>query len=390
MKFWRNKIQIAEQQKALSESHIMFFDEKLHELALVKDNEDLRKADEKDCIKIKELMALTKENNTAFNPHNVKVTDSRPRDLKKESLAIERNTKSKKESRQTFASKYKQSMQVCKNKQSGKIKTIFLPHEDVNRLRTQLERLREYKDDQRRLYTQCLAAYAKDQDIKKEEINLRKQDFESKYAQLQEIVARRNLQKEAICREYFQERHRIKEMANPTVDAFAERLLTTKEILEKKLDDEKLKLEREISYQVETLDKNAKDYTNKFRNEAKRKESKVNILRDQYMHLQRVYVENLKTLEIELDSYVQREENIEFRRQRESATFNEDIISLKKRIAEYEQYIKKLKEFVDKDKAEELIQELTQNDQKRTDLIEIRQEIKKLKDEVDNARRAKV
>jgi hypothetical protein len=368
----------------------MMFDEKLHELMLIKDNEQLRRSDEKDKMKIRELMTLADEFKTDTNPHKVKVTDSRPQNSKGESLAIQRISKSKKDDRQTYASKYKQSMKVTKNHQGGKIKTIFLPHEDVNRLRGEIERLREYRDDQRRLYGQCLSAYEKDKDIKKEEIQLRKKDFTFKYEQLKDINIKRNIQKEEICRQYFQERHVIKEKTNPAVDSFSERLTTTKQILEIKLDDEKNRLEREVAYKVETLKKSADHYTNKFRNEVKKKEHKVNTLRDQYMHLQRVYVENLKTLEIELESYLQREDNIEFRRQRESATFKEDIIALKKRISDYELYIKRLKKLVDKDMAENLIEELTTNDQKRIDLIEIRQEIKKLKDEVDHARRVKV
>lgn len=366
------------------------FDEKLHELMLVKDNEQLRRSDEKDKMKIRELMTLANEFKTSKDPHKVKVTDSRPQNSKKESLAIQRNTKTQKDTKQTYASKYNQSMKVTKTNQGGKIKTIFLPHEDVNRLRGEIERLREYKADQKRLYDQCLAAYNKDKDIKKEEIQLRKKDFIAKYQQLKDIVDKRNIKKEEICRQYFQERHLIKEKTNPSVDNFSERLATTKQILEVKLEEEKNRLEREISYKVESLKKNAEDYTNKFRNEVKRKEHKVNTLRDQYMHLQRVYVENLKTLELELESYLQREDNIEFRRQRESATFKEDIVALKKRITDYELYIKRLKDLVDKDMAENLIEELTANDQKRVDLIEIRQEIKKLKEEVDHARRVKV
>lgn len=116
----------------------------------------------------------------------------------------------------------------------------------------------------------------------------------------------------------------------------------------------------------------------------------MNILRDQYMHLQTVYVDNLKTLEYELEGYTQKEANIEFRRTREHAMFNEDIINLKKKITDYEEYIKRLKELVDKDKAEELIDQLTKNDQKRVDLIDIREEIKKLKQEVDGSRRIKI
>lgn len=45
----------------------------------------------------------------------------------------------------------------------------------------------------------------------------------------------------------------------------------------------------------------AHDYNNKFRDQAKKKENKLVILRDQYSHLQGVYVENLKTLERELE-----------------------------------------------------------------------------------------
>lgn len=386
----QKKIQIAEMQRGLSESHIMMFDEKLHELMLIKDNEELRKADEKDRIKIKELMALAEEYRTDNDPHKVKVSDSRPVNTKKESLAIERNNKSKKDSKQTYASKYKQSMKMCKNKQSGRIKTIFLPHEDVNRLRGQIERLKEYKEDQKKLYNQCLAAYEKDKKIKAEEIKLRKKDFEQKYAQLKAVVEHRNKQKEEICRQYFQERHRVKEQTMPSIDALRERLETTKKILETKLEEEKNRLEREIAYKVENLQKHAEDYTNKFRNEVKKKEHKVNILKEQYMHLQKVYVENLKALEIEYESYVQREESIEFRRDRESATLREDVLVLEKRIAEYEIYIKKLKDLVDKDKAEDLIEELTTNEDKQADLIEIREEINKLKEEIDHARRVKI
>ena len=386
------KIQIAEQQKALSDSHLILLDEKLNELKIIKDNEELKRANEKDQIKIAELASLSKETKYGTDPRNVLITDSRPKDSKKASLAVDKDADEKDKSEQwsSYVSKYKKSKNAPLGKQQGKIKTIFLPHEDVNKLKSEIQKLKEYKENQRKLYSQCLKAYQKEKEIKKEEIRLRKFDHENKLTELQGIVEKRSTQRDSICRDYFQERHRIKEKANPTVESFEERLKVTKEILIKKLDDEKLKLEREIAYQVETLEQHGKDYTDKFRNQAKRKEGKVNILKDQYIHLQKVYVENIKTLEIELESYNQREENIEFRRQRESTMFSEDILTLKKRVTDYESYIKKLKELVDRDKAEELIGELTQNDQRRTDLIEIRQEIQKLKDEVDHSRRIKV
>ena len=151
-KSWKNKILIAEQQRALSETHIRMIEEKLQEAMLIKDNEDLQRAREKDLIKIKELMTLVDEFEKGYNPRNVKVIDSRPKDEQRESLAIPKNQKSKNNSNETYVSKYKQSVKVCKNKQSGKIKTIFLPHEDVNKLRGQIERLKKFKEDQQEHY----------------------------------------------------------------------------------------------------------------------------------------------------------------------------------------------------------------------------------------------
>jgi hypothetical protein len=154
-------------------------------------------------------MALADENKTDTNPHKVKVTDVRPKNGKKESLAIQRSSKSTAESKQTYVSKYKQSMKVCNNKQTGKIKMIFLPHESVNRLQTQIERLSIFRENQKKLYGQALNAYDKDKSIKNEEFKLRKLDFENKYKQLKEIVDRRNVQKEAICKDYFKIRHKV-------------------------------------------------------------------------------------------------------------------------------------------------------------------------------------
>ena len=192
------------------------------------------------------------------------------------------------------------------------------------------------------------------------------------------MIEARNKKKEEICKNYFSERHRVKEQVYPAIEVLSERLNTSKKILENKYEEEKNRKEREISYKVENLQKNAEDYTNKFRNEVKRKEHKVNILKDQYMHLQKVYVENLKSLEMELESYVFRERSIEDRRQKESATFKEDVAILKSRVLEYENYLKRIKELSDKKKEEELKEELARSNERKADMIQVKQEIKKM------------
>lgn len=94
------KIQIAEQQKALSDSHLILLDEKLNELKIIKDNEELKRANEKDQIKIAELALLSKETKYGTDPRNVLITDSRPKDSKKASLAVDKDADEKDKSEQ--------------------------------------------------------------------------------------------------------------------------------------------------------------------------------------------------------------------------------------------------------------------------------------------------
>lgn len=95
-------------------------------------------------------------------------------------------------------------------------------------------------------------------------------------------------------------------------------------------------------------------------------------MRDQYAHLQGVYVQNLKTLEAELEQLQNWNGGVNYTWENESSMYSEDLTELKKRVSEYEAYIKKLKELVDNDKAEELIDELSSNDERRVDLVEIK------------------
>jgi len=62
-------------------------------------------------------------------------------------------------------------------------------------------------------------------------------------------------------------------------------------------------------------------------------------------------------------------------RDNEFNSYVEDLAELKSRVAGYEAYIKKLKDLVDNDKAEELIDELSSNEDKRNDLIDIKNHI---------------
>jgi len=161
-----------------------------------------------------------------------------------------------------------------------------------------------------------------------------------------------------------------------------EKLLMAQEILKLKLQGTKKWFDEETSYKAECLKSKAMDFNDRFRNKAKAKEGKLNTLRDQYAHLQGVYVENLRALESELELIQNKIGGVNYTRENENSIFHEDLLDLKKRVSDYEAYIKRLKELVDTDRAEELIDELSSNDEKRLELIEIKNQIFRLKDKV--------
>ena len=186
-------------------------------------------------------------------------------------------------------------------------------------------------------------------------------------------------------KDYFKERYAIQERDLPDKE-LREKLLLAKKVLQSKLDSENKKLVTDTAFETGCIKTKADDFNKRFRNQAQKKQDKLILLKEQYAHLQGVYVDNLKTLEAEYDRIMMRTDGLDYKRTRESESFIEEIISLKQRVLHYEEYIKKLKDLVDKDRAEELIDELSSNEDKRADLLEIKAEILKLKSELGDAK----
>lgn len=84
------KTQIAELQKALSETHIQLFDEKRFSLQQQRDNEVLAKNEDEDRRKIQELLALSQDHENESGLENKQPLERRP-DRMGESLAIQKS-----------------------------------------------------------------------------------------------------------------------------------------------------------------------------------------------------------------------------------------------------------------------------------------------------------
>ena len=100
--------------------------------------------------------------------------------------------------------------------------------------------------------------------------------------EFEEVIAALKItesQKDEICKDYFNERHRVQGEEKPTQEV-KERLLLAQEILKQKLAAEKKKLDTETSYKADLLKTKANDFNSKFRNKAQKKETQLAILKD--------------------------------------------------------------------------------------------------------------
>lgn len=138
------KEKIVELQKALSETHISIFDDKRHLMDLQKENGVLEKQHNEDCRKIEELLALTEDVNKLDSKIHFKDCRHESEEVDG-SVAISQSQKQRMQQKKNYIEKFEKIKKAAKKKHAGVIKTVFLPHEDVNRLRQEIEKAKAYK-----------------------------------------------------------------------------------------------------------------------------------------------------------------------------------------------------------------------------------------------------
>ena len=71
------------------------------------------------------------------------------------------------------------------NKTGGVVKTIVLPHEDINRLSSEAQELMQVMQAQKALFDDTVSGYQKDRSVRTQEFDLKAQDFENTIAELE-------------------------------------------------------------------------------------------------------------------------------------------------------------------------------------------------------------
>ena len=89
------------------------------------------------------------------------------------------------------------------------MKTIVLPHEDINRLGSEAQELMQVMKSQKALFEDTVAGYQKDRSVRTQEFDLKAQDFENTISELEKRLADRKATNYQISNDYFNYRHAI-------------------------------------------------------------------------------------------------------------------------------------------------------------------------------------
>ena len=239
------KKQIAELQKALSDSHLSIYDEKSYLFQLQRDQQLLKTQERNDAQKKAELESITNalDEEDLEDPRQgkyVNFKDCRPRVQAKRTAKklakADANLKPPPTQKQVLtntlikeklqesnsqvavakpaaakgSARSKLSSQASsRSKGGGVIKTIVLPHEDINRLGTEAQELGERMARQSALFEDTVAGYQKDRSVRMQEFDLKAQDFENTIRELEgRLEAQKKLNYE-VSSDYFNYKHAV-------------------------------------------------------------------------------------------------------------------------------------------------------------------------------------
>ena len=109
----------------------------------------------------------------------------------------------------------------------------------------------------------------------------------------------------------------------------------------------KVNAKNDQEYTVDLYTRKTDNFAERFRKQAHANENDLKVIRIQYDEVQQKYMQDLKEFESNLAVAKDKISIIESRRVTENQAFQNDIMSIKKRVINFERYIKRLKKHVD-------------------------------------------
>lgn len=104
------------------------------------------------------------------------------------------------------------------NSTGGIVKTVILPYDEINNIKTELEYLKDYKARQKSLYEEAIQGYQKDKVIRLQEFQLKEKDMQETITALQGRIKHTEEEGYQMSKDFFQYKHQIQKSRDQMTD----------------------------------------------------------------------------------------------------------------------------------------------------------------------------
>ena len=178
----------------------------------------------------------------------------------------------------------------------GIVKTVILPFDQINNLKTELEHLKQYKISQKQLFEEAIQGYQKDKVIRLQEAQLRDADFVESVGKIQERLKQREAEQYEISKNYFQYKNELQKQKDKLADE-KELLLIEKRALEDQMGQLRELALNDKEYAVDLYKQKTENFAQRFRKMTHQNENDLKVIRVQFDQFQQESTNELKRLE---------------------------------------------------------------------------------------------
>lgn len=147
------------------------------------------------------------------------------------------------------------------------------------------------------------------------------------------------------------------------------------------------KINKEIVTSEIEKEKKADEIVGKFRHQAQIQEENLQIIKEQYMRLQQIYLSKIKNLEDNLEKEKRMYDNLKQRRDLEIEGFHRDIKDVKRKTKIYDEYLYRIKKLVNNESHENVQNEgEDSNEENEEDVKPLKDQVERLESELDQIR----
>jgi hypothetical protein len=223
------------------------------------------------------------------------------------------------------------------------VRTILLPNEETNTTaHDENEFLKKQLNNLKNNYETQILRMEEDRRLREEEMRLRDINYKQKI----EDLLKKNQKLERLNYELTKDHMQLKYDSSTNEKKLYEELEMTKlqnEALSCSLKEFMQRTNIDKEFNKNDYERKTKEITNVMRTQVKNHEENINIIKEQYKQIQKIYTSRVKELENKLKNLTDKHKNLENKRNYEIEGFINEANLMRKRLKSYEEYVVKLR-----------------------------------------------